>query len=319
VPSLDTFVDIYTQAGLLLVQDITDTDILNTLQQGVNMSYDQLAKSYRFWWLQKEASVDLKPKYETGNILTTTQDGTTIVGTGTSWSGNVAAGDKILIAGDQETYPIQSVDSDTGITLGTASDAVAYKGSTISSATAYKIFRDVYALPSDFLDMLRPHIAFGRLMIKPVGLNRMRFLQELNFSGEGPPQHYTIVSDETSNPPAQELMVEPFPDQRYTPYFDYVRQVTPLSATSDVPLTPREFRDIHVYEAAADFAQFRANDPERGDRFRAIAEARKLVMMQHQKSKETEDRPVIRPDLSAYRRVSVGAKRFDPNFSRNFG
>ena len=318
MPSLDTFVDIYTQAGLLLVQDITNTDILNTLQQGVNMSYDQLAKSYRYWWLQKEASVDLKPKYETGTV-TAIQDATGVVGSGTAWSANIAAGDKILIAGDQEIYPIRTVTDNTNIILGTASDDVNYKGATFTTGKAYKVFRDVYALPSDFFDMLRPHDAFAPFLIKPAGINRMRFLQELNFSGEGPPNHYTIVSDEASSPPAQELLIEPFPDQRYTLYFDYVRQVTALSATSDVPLTPREFRDIHVYEAAADFAQFRANDPEKGDRFRAIAEARKLVMMQHQKSRKTEDRPVIRPDMSAYRRVSVGAKRFDPNFSRNFG
>ena len=65
-------------------------------------------------------------QYKTGTVLVTNGDAT-VVGTGTSWSGNVAAGDLFTIVGSGVPYYVGSVTDDTHLEL-TAN----YAGSTLS-------------------------------------------------------------------------------------------------------------------------------------------------------------------------------------------
>jgi len=57
-------------------------------------------------------------KYNTGTV--TTDGDTTIVGSGTSWTGNVAAGDRMYIEGEDRQFTIVEVTDNTSITLSPA-------------------------------------------------------------------------------------------------------------------------------------------------------------------------------------------------------
>lgn len=91
----------------------------------------------------------LTPTYTGGSIASMSGPKTVITGGGTSWATNVAAGDKFIMNTDHTSdaepdtdwATIQSVDSDTQITLTSA-----YTGATTSGN--YKI-RKVYSVPED--------------------------------------------------------------------------------------------------------------------------------------------------------------------------
>lgn len=74
-------------------------------------------------------------QYKTGTV-TVTNGSSTVTGSGTLFSGNVAAGDLFTVVGDNAWYEVAAVGSDTSLTL-----AANYAGTT-GSGKSYAISRD---------------------------------------------------------------------------------------------------------------------------------------------------------------------------------
>lgn len=89
--------------------------------------------------------------YTTGSIVSVANNGTTVIGTGTSWTANMA-GKYIRIThtneantGDGLWYPVDSVTSTTELELG-----LPYLGTALSGATAAYTIGDVMIIPEKY-------------------------------------------------------------------------------------------------------------------------------------------------------------------------
>ncbi|KKN42346.1 hypothetical protein LCGC14_0714040 [marine sediment metagenome] len=310
---LETFEDLFTFIAEQGNIEITvSTENLNKVKTLINVADDIINSAFEWWYLQKQFRVNLEPPYETGT-LTTTAEGTTFAGSGTAWSTNLLAKAKIQVVGDAEVYPVQSMDSDTALTLGVPGQTITYKGDAASGAS-YKIWTDVYALPSDFKEMLQPHQAFWPYYPQPLGIREFRRMQRDFATDEGRPEFYTLESDEDGT---QSIIFIPFPDELSTVEGDYVQMTTPMSADGDKPLIPRDYRDAIAWKALQLHYQGERNDMERARYFEGLFGVRRARMLGDHKTRQQEDLPMIRPSFRRYERRSRRSSRvYDSNWSR---
>jgi len=310
---LEDFEDIFTfvseQAN---VEIVVSTENLNKLKTLINVAYDMVCSSFEWWFLQKKFIINLEPPYSTGTV-DVTEKSSAIVGSSTLWAANVAAKGMFNVDGDAEISPIQSVGSNTAIVLGVTDTEVTYKEDT-ATGKSYNIWTNVYALPSDFKEMLQPHQAFWPFYPQPLGIREFRRMQRDFGTDEGKPEFYTLESDEDGT---QSIIFTPFPDELSTVEGDYVLEVTPLSADGDKPLIPRDYRDAIAWKALQGWFQGERNDMERARYFEGLFETRRARMLGDHKTRQQEDLPMIRPSFRRYERHARRSSRvYDSNWTR---
>ena len=108
-------------------------------------------------------------QYSTG-LSSVTNGSPTVTGSNTLWLANVTAGDSFTVAGDGVMYDVESVDSDTQITL-----SVNYAGAT-ASGVVYTIARD-FTSPDNF-----PELTTGDIETPTIITRALRKIQS-KFSG----------------------------------------------------------------------------------------------------------------------------------------
>ena len=150
---LTTFSDIYTD---LLNRVRVTTSISATVEQAkryINIALQDihLGFDYKFPWCERHSYLRTKAPYTTGTVQAVEGSGT-LSGTDTLWNTNnahsvknVVAHGKIIIEGSTEVYKVNSVTTDTSLTLYTN-----FMTDSVSGAT-YTYFEDEYSLSASFL------------------------------------------------------------------------------------------------------------------------------------------------------------------------
>lgn len=220
--------------------EITAFTSSNILQQRIieeiNDSVEEIATYGDFEWLLKHANIVTTDDITSGKAKVTNGSSTV---TSVDADGNDAANWSSATTGmwfrmdaDKVSYPIASVDTSTTphtITLGTSAGSGTrnYVGST-STAGAYRIFQDTYALSISDLDEIKA-ITFGEAatfvdtLARQTPDNRVRlvnFDELLTLSGgdlhrntSGRPRYAAVISNDTSENPR--LVLWPFPTDDY--------------------------------------------------------------------------------------------------------
>lgn len=121
-----------------------------------------LGNGERFPWAERQGRIQTHAPYSTGTV-TLNRGSASLVGSGTAWNtansdgvANVRAGGKFVFPGDETVYEVQSVGSDTAVTLTNAFIGASLAGST------YLYFEDEYGLAVDFLKPLDKNRFDGR-------------------------------------------------------------------------------------------------------------------------------------------------------------
>ncbi len=310
---LETFEDLFTFVAEQGNIEITvSAESLTKVKTLVNVADDIINSAFEWWFLQKEFILNLEPPYSTGTVAVT-EKSSAVVGSSTLWSGNVAAKGMFHVDGDSEIYPIQSVGGNGAIVLGVTDAEVTYKEDT-ATGKSYNIWTNVYALPSDFKEMLQPTQAFWPYHPQPLGIREFRRMQRDFATDEGRPEFYTLESDEDGT---QSIIFIPFPDELSTVEGDYVQMTTPMSSDGDKPLMPRDYRDAIAWKSLQLHFQGERNDMERARYFEGLFEVRRARMLGDHKTRQQEDLPMIRPSFRRYERRSRRSSRvYDSNWTR---
>lgn len=292
----------------------------------LNIRYHELARSHDWWWMYLyQRALQFPAEYSTGTVNPTIASAT-LAGVSTAWTGtnnvgtqNVLAGDLLKLNRDEEIYEVRGSITATSLQLGNADATTVYLGDT-GTGLAYRAWRYLLNLPSDFRDMIKVYSAWGDFTPLPAGIKGIRRIQmagsnspySIPARGGGKPKYYTVAGTAATK---QLLIWPPFDTDDGTIYFDYQRNVTVL-ALGDTPLVPVEYRDILFHGLVMDYYA----DNERNDSATAYHRAeygRILAQMKgDDRQKPHRQEPVFRPDMSRYRRTGRVRHVYDEHFSR---
>lgn len=217
-----TFADLY--GDLMSRARVDSNQSINTTvaKRFINTAlYDMhLGNGERFPWAERNARLLTHAPYSTGTVAVA-QGSASVVGTGSAWNtanafgqNNVRAGGRILFAGDETVYTVESVGSNTTLTL-----TDVFRGSTLT-AGGYTYFEDEYDLAADFLKPLDKTRFDGRGEIKV--MDRREFRRRFTrVSSTGPIIACAIFDDAFSGnttPRRRVRFYRPPADARYIPY-----------------------------------------------------------------------------------------------------
>lgn len=192
----------------------------------INDAYTRALPGLEDWTpIITEAFLSMSAYYNTGTVAATA-GGTTITGSGTTWTSTMTNdhGWKIIFPSLGNVYQFTYV-SATSATINPA-----LEGSANLSGSTYTIFRDEYALPSDFDRLLKNgsiYVMYGGRLRDTIGeLPRDKFKEQFVPSPSDPIFRAVLTRVDTSgnrlvrlNPPPQTAVVYPI---------EYIPRIAPM-------------------------------------------------------------------------------------------
>lgn len=267
------FSDLYTDLLNRVQEDTSVTATSDQAKRYINTALYDMHVGYgeRFPWAERRAVLRTQDEYSTGTV-TITKGSTTLTGTGTAWDtdtgfgvNNTRAGGKITINGSFEVYEVQSVSSDTSITL-----ADRFIDDDVTDGS-YNYFEDEYALASDFLKPIDQQMFCDEVPIRFVsrtefrrlfpanrvtGRPRVAILLDLPFSGNTTP-----VRKVKLHPPPSDIFLLPY---AYVTSNLAVSSAgtakAQLSSDDDEPIVPLRYRHAIVLHALQNWYRDQRND-----------------------------------------------------------
>lgn len=305
-----TFSDLYTLLINEVKGDTSQTSTVNQAKRAINMALHDMHLGFaeKLPWAERRAVLRTQPEYTTGTV-TITKGSTTLTGSSTAWNtnndfsvDNVRRGGKMTIGGSKEVYEVQSIASDSSLTLATA-----FIDSGISGDT-YTYFEDEYALASDFLRPLDLQSFDLNHSIRLVSRSEFREMYPRNKT-PGKPRVATILDlgfDSTTTPVRKIKFQQP-PDDVYLIPYAYITSnlavqsdgtgAANLSSDDDEPIVPLRYRHAIVYKAAADW--FRKKDDTRSVEMKN--EYTEIMLRIVGDQEVGSKHPQLRPRISSYR------------------
>jgi len=240
---------------------------LDLLEGWVNDRYMELLDRLPWQRLDVQSTLQSTAEYTTGTVAAT-QGSTTVTGTGTAWT-SAMTGAMVRIAARNEYYEFTYVSATSG-TLERG-----YEGAT-GSGLAYRINRNVYALPSD-LRLLKGVYSFvlGKQLTK-LSLAELNQIDPLRNS-YADPLYWCAYMDKQSDPPTPQVELYPVPKALAGFSYEYVADPSGTLTTLLPWLRPAAI----IAGVQADIERYR-KDFDAADRFenRFVALSRELVAME---------------------------------------
>lgn len=234
--------------------------------------YDMhLGNGERFPWAERSARLLTQPTYSTGTVAVS-KGAVAVTGAGTAWNtandfgrANLRAGGKILFSGDETVYEVESVASDTALTL-----TDAFRGEPLTDG-GYTYFEDEYDLVSDFLKPLDKTRFDGRGEI-PI-IDRREFRRRFTRIAATGPIIACAIFDKAfsgdTTPRRRVRLYRPPSEARYIPYA-YVTSSLAVTAAgveqaqlvndTDEPIVPLYARHLIVLKALEHWYRDKKND-----------------------------------------------------------
>ena len=230
-----------------------------------------LGNGERFPWAERAGRLLTQASYSTGSVAVS-KGSQSVVGAGSAWNtandlgvANVRAGGKILFSGDETVYEVESVSSDTALTL-----TDAFRGETLT-AGGYTYFEDEYDLAPDFLKPLDKTSFDGRGEI-PI-IDRREFRRRYTRVSSTGEIIACAIFDKafagSTTPVRRVRFYRPPGDARYIPYA-YVTSSLAVTAAgveqaqlvndTDEPIVPLYARHLIVMKALEHWFRDKKND-----------------------------------------------------------
>ncbi len=208
---------------LLILKTPAGAGIDKILLDGyINARYRQILDANDWRRLIKTGTLQTVAVYETGTI-TIANGATSGTGSGTTFTAGMT-GRKIRPEGRNESYVF------TYVSAGAFTIDRAYEGDDLS-AGAFKIFKSIYALPSDCERLESVRVPRTSRDLDPVG---REYLDERNPDRlwYGAAERYAPADDSSDATPLNQIELDPIPDRAEGYPIRYRVQVAELTATS---------------------------------------------------------------------------------------
>lgn len=223
--------------SLNIKQFVPDLSI-PVIKQRINIRYKQILAAENWEFLNDSTTVTLKGIHSSlsGETIAISQAGTTITGTGTTFT-EASVGYKFRIGSESQPYIIRYIASDTSLDFETA------YGGTTQTAGAYSYFKNVYTPTVGDVGEIRSIVYQSPL--KEVSLEHLNKIDpERNSTGE--PKYWRNASKTSAADGIVSFEIWPVADQDYVVTVFYKKAISDLSADTDSPIFRHE-----VLEAGA--------------------------------------------------------------------
>lgn len=187
-------------------QDAEQRDIRTAIQR----AYSEVATLRDWWWYHTHYRIVTSPPYSTGTISTS---GTAVTLTGGTWPDWAATGGYLKVG--EEIVRVATRSSGSALVL---DSNLTFKDDLTDES--YTLYRNVYALPSDFRNLDEPSNEYNTSMGCYVSQDAAMKLDRIAPT-TGDPFHWAIVKDPDSNGWA--IKTYGYPDAEETIDFTYRR------------------------------------------------------------------------------------------------
>ncbi len=287
--------------------------VTNLLEQAkvnalINEVYRDIYVKHDWWWLVKHTVINTGPRITTGTLaLTQNNTAITFSAIPTQFGAAVSvAGFGLQIPGNSsDPNALYRISGHTSGALTAVLDGP-YTDTT-TTATAYNLYQDRYALPIDMGKLLGVTRYGDIRQMERVGIERIMRVKQFDTTSRQPVM-YTIYDFNTTGDPttARLLWVHPYPDKAYRMDIYYKQELNTEMACSDQGYMPDEYRQLLVYGALARGYPIFHKDKERGDFFQSLFnDALALMVAQHKEYAKDNSAVVPAP---GYRRASRRAR-----------
>lgn len=227
----------------------SETVLLEDVKQWINLRYQRIWEDLLGMdptYGRGESTLVTVDDYTTGTV--TTNGTTTVTGASTVWISSMV-GRKFKLTSDEEVYTIASFVSVTEITLDRA------VLSDDDDELGYTIYDDEIDLPADCGEIVSLKLEKNYATLSKIGLREMRSKQaESPFDDSevtyNDPLYYALKDDRSS------IIVYPAPTRVVSIKLDYTKELTELSADSDVPIIPVETHELLITGGMADLLEY---------------------------------------------------------------
>lgn len=309
---LTTFSDLYTDLLNRIRADTTQSATVTQAKRYINIGLTDmhLGTNYKFPWAERQAILQVRPMYQVGTV-TISQGSASATGASTTWNTNdvygtpnVRSQGKIVFAGSNDTYTVQSVSSNTALTL-----TQPFIGTSLS-ASSYTYFEDEYALASDFGRPVEwASFDIDRLITFPPRNEFYRRFTRNNVPGK---PKWALMIDKAfsiggSTARVRRLVLGPPPDTTYLFPYRYITvnlavtsagvEATALSNDTDEPIVPLEYRHAILYHALYNWYRDKKDDTRSQEALQAYTD----IMVRTLADVEIGARqPTLQPNMEQY-------------------
>jgi hypothetical protein len=205
----------------------------------INLAYLRCSEMHTWRHLLKRFTLQTEASYTTGSVAAS---GTALTGTGTTWLTSWTTAPsmrRVAVQGRSEPYDVTIV-SGTSATL-----ADTWVGSSDSGLT-YRMFRDVYTLPTD-CGMAKVLVIYDpELRYRLRNYTQPKFL-DVRASDNALvsiPECFTVINQTTETPPRPQIQMYPAPSAVRVYHGWYFRRPAFLTADASYLDWPEEFDDL---------------------------------------------------------------------------
>jgi len=227
-----------------------DSEFSTKINKWINESYKAISALDQWPWLIKNDVIQTVTEITTGTV-SVTNDSTSITFSSAP-SDSVANDWRIQFEGADDWYDISA--HTAGATGATLADP--FLGTTDATST-YTLRKVYYSLPSDFSKMMTVRQAVTDIKLRPVDL-RVWDANIPDPTRVHTPAWYLIVGQDSSQ--NYRITFHPIPNDEINIDIRYYQTVSDLSADSDEPLMPDQFRPIIVFDVLSKYGYMFLDD-----------------------------------------------------------
>ena len=323
-----TFSDLYTLLLNAMRADTAQIGGINHAKRAINIALTDmhLGTEYKFPWAERRAGVLTQQDYTTGTV-TTTKGSTTVTGDSTTWDTNndftvknARTNGKIVFAGSRNPYTVDTVASDTSLTL-----TDKFTETSLAAGSTYTYFEDEYALASDFLRLVDMQ-TFSDEMEIPI-ISRTEFRRRFpNNILPGRPLVACLLDYAPSGntTPIRRVRFANPPNDFYRIPYSYITAnlaVTAvgvasanMTADSDEPIVPKRYRHAIFYHALYSLYRDKKDDTRSQEAKSEYVDIMSRMMLNQEVG---DPRPKLEPRIMGYVRAAQrpyrgrGSRRYD--------
>ncbi len=305
------FSDLYTDLQNRVRESTSNTMTQTIAKRFINIALHDMhvGQGEKFYWAERHETLVTRPQYSTGTV-SISQGSTSLTGNGTAWntagtfgSNNVRAGGKMVINSGREVYTVQSVASDTSLTLTSM-----YTPAT-ASAAEYRYFEDEYTLHADFLKPVDQQFFDENASIDLISRREFRMRYPRN-NITGKPLVGTLIQHEFdgNTAPVRKIRFWKPPDEAYSLPYAFVTNklavqsdgtlAENLSGDTDEPIVPKSFRHLIVFHALYHYYRDMKDDKRS---VAAKAEYTDLMIRVTADQEVGSNRPQLKPRIGQYK------------------
>lgn len=306
-----SFRDLYLSLLNKVRADTSSTGSTEQAKQYINVALHDchLGTEYKFPWAERKAVVRTQNDYTTGTV-TTTQGSTTVTGSSTLWNtanafsvNNARQNGKMVFSGSRAPYTVDSVGSDTAITL-----TESFAEASLAAGSTYTYFEDEYDLASDFLRLVDAQTFSDEMEVKIIGRTEFR----RRFPNNTIPGRPTVACLLDYAPSGNTTLIRRVrfaspPNDFFRIPYAYITSNLAVSATgtaatslvadTDEPIVPLRYRHAIVFHALYHWYRDRKDDSRSQEAKGEYVDIMSRMMM------DTEvgaNRPRLQPIITPY-------------------